>query len=381
MSYIPKHFEERDIGVLHALIQSHPLGAWVVHADGELVVNHVPCLLDPTRGDSGTLACHVARANPVWKSLRDDAPCVVIFQGPEAYITPSWYPSKQAHGKAVPTWNFAVVHAHGVARAIEDQDWLRNHVTELTDRNEAGSAAPWSVSDAPPDYVDSLLKAIVGIEIPITALVGKWKTSQNRPLADKLGIIAGLHQRGDDGSKAMADLVARQTKLTIRDVRPDEFDALGRLLVEVYGGLPGFPTPAEQPAYYEMLANIGRFTEKPAARVLVAVLPTGELVGGIVYFGDMAAYGSGGIATAIQNASGIRLLGVDPAFRGLGAGKQLTEACVRLARDKGHSQVILHTTKAMQTAWGLYERLGFVRSDDLDFLQQGFPVYGFRLLL
>ena len=169
--------------------------------------------------------------------------------------------------------------------------------------------------------------------------------------------------------------------LSIRDARPEEYDALGRLLVKVYSGLPQFPTPAEQPAYYEMLANIGRFTEKPGARVLVAVLPAGELAGGVVYFSNMSEYGSGGTATSVRNASGIRLLGVDPVLRSIGAGKALTNACIGLAREKGHTQVILHTTKAMQLAWGLYERLGFIRSEDLDFLQQGLSVHGFRLQL
>ena len=150
-------------------------------------------------------------------------------------------------------------------------------------------------------------------------------------------------------------------------------------MVDVYSHLDGFPTPAEQPRYYELLAGIGRFTEKPHARVLVAVSENEELVGGVVYFGDMAHYGSGGIATTVKDASGIRLLAVDPRFRNSGAGKALTHACIQLAREQGHSQVILHTTQAMRIAWGLYERLGFVRAEELDFLQEGFPVYGFRL--
>ncbi|HKH90246.1 MAG TPA: GNAT family N-acetyltransferase [Gemmatimonadaceae bacterium] len=173
----------------------------------------------------------------------------------------------------------------------------------------------------------------------------------------------------------------RAAPLTIRDLRPSEFDALGRLMVGVYSQLDDFPTPAEQPSYYEMLANIGRFTEKPDTRVLVAVTPEDELVGGVVYFGDMAHYGSGGIATSIRDASGIRLLGVDSRFRGSGAGRALTNACTQLAREAGHSQVILHTTQAMGIAWALYERMGFARSEDLDFLQEGFPVFGFRLRL
>lgn len=174
---------------------------------------------------------------------------------------------------------------------------------------------------------------------------------------------------------------AMTVQLTIRDLRAEEYDALGQLMVEVYSHLEGFPTPEEQPRYYDLLTNIGRFTEKKGARVLVAFTPENELVGGIVYFGDMAEYGSGGTATAEKNASGIRLLGIDPRFRGLGAGKALAQACIQLAREKGHAQVILHTTQAMQVAWRMYERLGFERSEDLDFLQQGFPVFGFRLKL
>jgi GNAT superfamily N-acetyltransferase/catechol 2,3-dioxygenase-like lactoylglutathione lyase family enzyme len=167
----------------------------------------------------------------------------------------------------------------------------------------------------------------------------------------------------------------------VRDLRPEESAALGQLLVQAYSQLEGFPTPAEQPGYYAMLADIGSFAAKPGARVLVAVSPAGDLLGGVVYFGDMAQYGSGGAATSARNASGIRLLGVDPRFRRSGAGKALALACIRLAREQGHDQVILHTTQAMQVAWGMYEKLGFQRSPDLDFSQQGLAVFGFRLRL
>jgi ribosomal protein S18 acetylase RimI-like enzyme len=171
------------------------------------------------------------------------------------------------------------------------------------------------------------------------------------------------------------------TALTIRDARTDEFTAIGLLLVEVYSGLAGLPTPDEQPQYYELLANIGRLAEKPKARLLVAVAPQSELAGAIVYFGDMAHYGSDGIATCVKNASGIRLLGVSARHRNLGAGRALTQACIELARKAGHAEVILHTTLAMQVAWRLYESLGFVRSEELDFSLQDLPVFGFRLRL
>jgi ribosomal protein S18 acetylase RimI-like enzyme len=169
--------------------------------------------------------------------------------------------------------------------------------------------------------------------------------------------------------------------MQIRDVRPDEHQALGRLLVDVYSQLEGFPSPAEQPRYYAMLANIGTFTMRRDARVLVAIAPGGELWGGVVYFGDMSEYGSGGTATLEQEASGIRLLGVNPDVRGRGIGRALSLACIELAREKSHRCVVLHTTQPMRAAWSLYESLGFRRAPDLDFMQEALPVFGFRLAL
>lgn len=171
------------------------------------------------------------------------------------------------------------------------------------------------------------------------------------------------------------------TSLLIRDVAPAEREALGRMMVEVYSALDGFPTPEQQPRYYALLRDIAAFAEKPGARVLVAIAPPDDLAGGVVYFADMAHYGSGGAATALRECSGIRLLGVSPKHRGGGVGKALTLQCIELARDAGHRQVVLHTTDAMRVAWGMYERLGFERAPELDFEQQGFPVRGFRLAL
>lgn len=207
--YIPKHFEEKDVSVLHALIRSHPLGTWVIQTREGLVVNHVPFLVDATRGEYGTLVGHIARANPIWKSFTKESACVVIFQGPQTYITPSWYPTKQEHGKAVPTWNYAVVHAHGTPLSVDESDWMLKHVTALSDLHESERAIPWSVSDAPPDYINNMLKAVIGIEIPISTLVGKWKMSQNRPLSDQLGTVTGLHERGDSNSRQVATLIEK----------------------------------------------------------------------------------------------------------------------------------------------------------------------------
>jgi transcriptional regulator len=201
--YVPKHFEETDVAVLHELIRSRPLGTWVAWANNELTANHLPFLIDGSRGPFGTLIGHVARANPVWKSLVEGTRSVVVFQGSEKYITPSWYPSKQETGKAVPTWNYVVVHAHGSPRVIQDKDWLRAHVSELTDRHEHALPVPWKLTDAPPEYIDALLNAIVGIEIPLDALQGKWKLGQNRTAADLSGVVTGLSAQDDDASNEL----------------------------------------------------------------------------------------------------------------------------------------------------------------------------------
>jgi GNAT superfamily N-acetyltransferase len=171
------------------------------------------------------------------------------------------------------------------------------------------------------------------------------------------------------------------TKLEIRGIKKIEYDDLGQLMSEVYSKLEGFPGPDEQPAYYEMLANIGSLSEKENTEVLVANSPELGMMGGVAYFSDMAVYGSGGTATLEKNASGFRLLGVSPKARGLGAGKALSLACINKARAAGHSQIIIHTTQSMQLAWRMYENLGFVRSPDLDFMQEDLPVFGFRLTL
>lgn len=165
----------------------------------------------------------------------------------------------------------------------------------------------------------------------------------------------------------------------IRKARPEEFETIGQLMVDVYAQLDGFPKPHEQPAYYNMLANIGEITNKPGAILLVAVSNNNSIAGAVVYFGDMQYYGSGGTATKEKNAAGFRLLAVDHSMRGKGIGKLLTKACIQKAKDNKLSQVIIHSTKAMQTAWSMYEAMGFTRSKDLDFMQGELPVFGFRL--
>ena len=198
-----------DREALSALVASHPLGAWVCQGRDGLVANHLPFLLDRSRGPCGTLIGHVARANPVWRGLDPGAPSVVMFQGPQAYITPGWYPGKAAHGEVVPTWNYVVAHAHGVARAIDDRDWLLDMLGRLTDAHEANRPSPWSLADAPGPFVDRMMRAIVGIEIPIDRLEGKLKASQDEALADRLGTVRGLRKQAGDAAHAMAALVGK----------------------------------------------------------------------------------------------------------------------------------------------------------------------------
>lgn len=212
MTYLPRHFEETDTATLHTLVRAHPLATWIVQDHGELLVNHVPFLLDADRGEHGTLVGHVARANPVWQVLAAGAASVAVFTGPQAYVSPNWYPSKHANGKAVPTWNYATVHAHGVPQAFEDPDRVLDVVSRLTRTHEAGQALPWQVTDAPADYIAGLLKAIVGIEIPVQRWVGKWKVSQNQPNANQQGVAAGLSGLGSDEAARMAALVQARTK-------------------------------------------------------------------------------------------------------------------------------------------------------------------------
>jgi len=210
--YLPKHFEETRVEVLHELIRTHPLGTLVTLAPDGLDANHIPFEVDPDPAPFGTLRAHVARANPVWRSLSRDTRALAIFQGPDSYISPSLYPTKQETGKVVPTWNYVVVHAHGPLRAIEDRAWLREFVEKLTNRHEAGRPAPWKVTDAPAAYIDELLASIVSLEMPIVRLEGKWKASQNRPASDVNGVVEGLLQAGSESANAMAGIVRRQQR-------------------------------------------------------------------------------------------------------------------------------------------------------------------------
>lgn len=187
--YIPQHFAETRPEVLHALIEAHPLAAVVTHAADGLAANHIPLLLD---ADAGVLRGHMARANTQWRSLEAGSKALAIFQGPQAYISPNWYASKEDGGRVVPTWNYAVVHVHGTLTVFAEGDRLLGFLETLTARHEAPQPRPWAPSDAPQDYIAGLLNAIVGIELAVEKMEGKWKVSQNQPERNRLSAMAGL---------------------------------------------------------------------------------------------------------------------------------------------------------------------------------------------
>ncbi|HWK82315.1 MAG TPA: FMN-binding negative transcriptional regulator [Caldimonas sp.] len=207
--YLPAHFAESRPEVLQRLVREHPLGLLVTQGPGGIDANSVPFFLDADpAGGAGILRAHVARANPVWREARGDVESLVVFEGAQTYVSPAWYPSKAEHGKVVPTWNYVMVQARGTVRFIDDAAWLRAFVSRLTDHhereraNQPGQPAPWAVTDAPVDYIDSMLRAIVGLEIVVTSIAGKWKVSQNRVPADRDGVVRGL--AGIAGSDAVA---------------------------------------------------------------------------------------------------------------------------------------------------------------------------------
>ncbi|HTR06745.1 MAG TPA: FMN-binding negative transcriptional regulator [Paraburkholderia sp.] len=202
--YVPAHFEENRREVLDALIAAQPFGTIVTNGSNGLDANHVPFEFEPALGPFGTLRAHVARANPLWQEAAAAPETLVIFQGPTAYISPTWYPSKVETHRAVPTWNYIVVHAHGRIVVHDDENYVRGLVARLTRKMEAGESAPWKMGDAPADYLTQMLGAIVGLEIEVTKLVGKWKLSQNRTQADILGAANTLGARETDEQRAVS---------------------------------------------------------------------------------------------------------------------------------------------------------------------------------
>ena len=205
--HIPTAFSETRIDVMQELMRERPLATLVISGERGLDAHHLPMHLEPRHGPFGALHGHVARANPLVVDCTRPSDALAIFQGPEAYITPSWYATKRETGKVVPTWNYVAVHAHGRLRLIDDPQWLRAHLEQLVADNESREASPWKISDAPADYIETMLRGIVGFEFEIVRLEGKWKASQNHPAANREGVIDGLRRRATPAASAMADIV------------------------------------------------------------------------------------------------------------------------------------------------------------------------------
>lgn len=205
--YIPAQFAENRADVMHRLMHEHSLGTWVTLGEDGLQANHIPFEIVSDGSPFGRLQAHVARSNPVWRE-ETQIESLIVFQGAQAYISPSLYETKKEHGKVVPTYNYMVVHAYGRLRAVDDPQWVHALLARLSARHEAGRAAPWSIDDAPAGFIDSLLSQIVGIEIEITRLQGKWKVSQNQPARNRASVEAGLREQGGEQSVAMAEAVA-----------------------------------------------------------------------------------------------------------------------------------------------------------------------------
>ena len=190
--YLPRHFAESRLEVLHALVRAEPLGTLVTEQDDEPAADEIPFLLRPELGTHGHLQAHVARANPLWRTHTPGKPVLVLFRGPQAYVSPSWYPDKAEHGKVVPTWNYIVVQALGTLQIHDDPLWVHQQISALTVQKEGGRERPWAVDDAPDDYLDAMRRGIVGIEVQVLRWTGKWKMSQNHSAERQAGVRDGL---------------------------------------------------------------------------------------------------------------------------------------------------------------------------------------------
>ncbi len=209
--YVPDFFHEARPEFLAGLIQKHALATLVAtDRQGELFANHIPLLLRILSPDNA-LVGHVAKTNPLWQSIDSGSSVLAVFQGPEHYISPSWYPSKAAHGRVVPTWNYAVVHVRGVLTWHHEADWIREQMRDLTRQHESGFEHPWKIEDAPDDFIPKLIASTVGLEIRITEMIGKWKMSQNRDATDRAGVVAGLSGIGTDAASQTQALVSGQS--------------------------------------------------------------------------------------------------------------------------------------------------------------------------
>jgi len=210
--YLEKRYEETRVAVMHDLIRAHPLATLVTQVTDGLDANHIPMIIDESPAPFGTLRGHIARANPLLNDMAANTEALAIFHGPQTYISPSWYVTKKETGRVAPTWNYAVVHAYGPLRLVEDAAWIRMQLEALTAHNESAFPEPWAVSDAPEDFVEKLIGAIVGFEMPVTRMTGKWKVSQNQPPRNRASVIENLNASGRPDASVMGALIEKAAK-------------------------------------------------------------------------------------------------------------------------------------------------------------------------
>jgi transcriptional regulator len=206
--FTPKKFKQENVDDLVQLIQQHPFATLITHSEGGLEATHLPMFV-VKKADGFCLKAHIAKANPLWKSVKNGAEVLITFHGPNGYISPNHYPTKKQTGKAVPTWNYVVVHVKGAIAFIHDPDWIYNAIDTLTNIHESGQAQPWSIKDAPDEYIQKMIPAIVGIEIEVTSMEGQWKLSQNQPEVNQHGVVAGLAQSADSNSVKVAAMITQ----------------------------------------------------------------------------------------------------------------------------------------------------------------------------
>ena len=206
--HVPKQFEQNDLTEFTDLINNYPFATLITNSDLGLEANHIPFILDQSNGKN-ILQGHIAKVNSLWKNLKDKSEVLVVFHGPNCYISPNYYPTKKETGKVVPTWNYVAVHVKGVLSYVHDEGWKLDLLNDLTTQHEAGQVIPWSISDAPEEYIQKMLSAIVGLEVDIASITGQWKLSQNQPDVNRLGVVAGLSLE-NESHQAIAELVKEQ---------------------------------------------------------------------------------------------------------------------------------------------------------------------------
>jgi transcriptional regulator len=223
--HIPKLFAVNDNDTIYQLIKNFPLGIWINYVSSELQVDHIPFVLDVDSQGQVVLCAHINKANKIWQQIDTGSKTLVVFQGPQAYVSPSWYPSKSKHGKVVPTWNYMVVHAHGQQTITTDEKWLTQQLTALTKTQEVHQPEPWSIDDAPADYISKMVNSIVGIEITITKLEAMWKVSQNKNESDRQGVAAGLELTGSENAMLVAYAVKQKNHSSFTTKTNSEYPA------------------------------------------------------------------------------------------------------------------------------------------------------------